>query len=71
MVTQLAFGLVMGLGLVLAVWMENLKDSGQETAHYLDLRKDSQKAQELSLSRLRREQELEQYQHEQPHTAQE
>ena len=71
MVSQLAFGLVMGLGLVLAVWMENLKGSEKETAHYLDLRKDSQKAQELSLSRLHQEQELAKSQLEQPHIAQE
>ena len=71
MVTQLVFGLLMGLGLVLVVWMENLKGSEKEMAHYLDLRKDSQKAQELSLSRLRQEQELEKSQLEQRRTAQE
>jgi hypothetical protein len=71
MASQLAFGLVMGLGLMLVIWMEKLKGSEKEMAHYLDLRKDSQKAQELSLSRLHQEQELEQFQHEQPHTAQE
>jgi hypothetical protein len=71
MVSQLVFGLMMGLGLVLVVWMENLKGSEKETDHYLDLRKDSQKAQELSLSRLHREQELEKSQREQRRTAQE
>jgi hypothetical protein len=30
MVSQLAFGFVMGLGLALVVWMENLKGSEKE-----------------------------------------
>jgi hypothetical protein len=70
---QWVMGSVMGLALVLLVWLEKLKDpeSELESAHYLDLRKDSALAQELSLSRLLQEQELEQSGLEQHHTAQE
>ena len=49
---QVVWGLVMGLALVLLVWLENLKKKEQETAHYLDLRKDSRLAQERSLQLL-------------------
>ena len=53
---QWAMGLVLGLGLVLVVWLEKLKEKDSETAHYLDLRKDSRLAQEQSLQRLQQEQ---------------
>jgi hypothetical protein len=49
---QVLWGLVLGSGLVLLVWLEKLKEKEQETAHYLDLRKDSRLAQERSLQLL-------------------
>lgn len=56
MVEQILLGLALGLGLVLVVWLERVKATAKERAHYLDLRKDSRLAQELSLRRLQQEQ---------------
>jgi hypothetical protein len=52
---QWVMGSVLVLGLVLVVWLEKVKESAQERAHYLDLRKDSRLAQEQSLQRLLQE----------------
>jgi hypothetical protein len=52
MVQQFVLGLVLLLGLVLVVWFEKVKETAQERAHYLDLRKDSRLAQERSLAAL-------------------
>lgn len=71
MVLRFVLGLVLVSGLGLVVWLEWVKETAQERTHYLDLRKDSRLAQELSLSRLLQEQEQQAAQPEQRRTVQE
>ena len=56
LVYQMVMGLVLALGLALVCWLEMLKGKASETAHYLDLGKDSRLAQERSLQQLQQEQ---------------
>jgi len=52
LVQQFVLGLVLVMVLVLVVWLERVKETARERAHYLDLRKDSRLAQERSLAAL-------------------
>ena len=52
MVQQFVLGLVLVAGLALVLWLEWVKETAKERAHYLDLRKDSRLAQERSLAAL-------------------
>jgi hypothetical protein len=54
---QFVLGLVLVMGLVLVVWLERVKGTARERAHYLDLRKDSRLAQERSLAALGQKEE--------------
>jgi hypothetical protein len=69
MAFQLLWGSLSLLALALLVWLE--KEKKKESVQVMPWQLDSRLAQEVSLSRLRRERELEQSQFEQPRIVQE